>query len=344
MDGLRGAIHRSDLPTPAQVLALRSDGRRHPLAFPVLEGLELIAPDEFSRLDVDRIRLAIAFLLAERPNFPEPGWLGLLVESHPNLAADEIVRFATMELRRASATSLRLRNVRQRMAVGGGSDSMSKATQRLPRTCAAALVRRTEPAALVRHRQPGRLDDGVDRHQKARCEEHDRDSARVLARCATDCFGAADLNVVEGFARQHENSMAGFFAFFERSFTRRLLFDRLPSPSLGRLAGLLGADHRPLSAIRSEPMKFRESDFVRILMEALGTHTDDGAVSALADLASNAGLAVWHSVIRRAQHEQRVLRRDIRYRHPDIDAVRQALERRRPANAGDPRTPPIWPR
>ena len=80
---------------------------------------------------------------------------------------------------------------------------------------------------------------------------------------------------------------------------------------------------------------FRESDFVRTLVEALGDRVDDGAVSALAELASDTGLAAWHAMVRRVQREQRVLRRNVRYRHPDIDAARRSLECRQPANAAD---------
>ena len=336
MDGLRGAIHRSDLPTPAQVLALRSGGRRHPLAFPVLVGLELIAPDEFSRLDVDRIRLAVAFLLAERPNFPEPGWLARLVESHPTLAADEIVRFATMELRRGE----RYLSFVYEMSDNEWLSEVARAA--CPRLLNAFPVRAPRHLSDVLNRLLwsgiGSLDAStmeaiVSRKLAAKSMTVTQRAHWLAAQLVVSA--QPDLDIVEGFARKHENLMAGFFAFFERSFIRRLLFDRLPSPLLGRLACLLGAGRRPLSAIHSEPMRFRESDFVRILMEALGTRTDDGAVSALADVASNAGLAVWNSVIRRTQREQRVLRRNTRYRHPDIDAVRQALERRRPANAAD---------
>ena len=336
MGGLRGAIQRSDLPTPAQVLALRSDGRRHPLAFPVLAGLELIAPDEFSRLDVDRIRLAIAFLLAERPNFPEPGWLELLVESHPNLAADEIVRFATMELRRGE----RYISFVYEMSANEWLSEVARAA--CPRLLNAFPVRAPRHLSDVLNRLLwsgiGNLDAStmesiVTRKLAAKSMTVTQRAHWLAAQLVVSA--QPDLNVVEGFARQHENSMAGFLAFFERSSIRRLLFDRLPSLSLGRLAGLVGAERRPLNAIRSEPMKFRESDFVRSLMEALGTRTDDGAVSALADLASDADLTVWRPTIRRAQQAQRVLCRDARYRRPDIDAVRQALERRRPANAAD---------
>ena len=129
--------------------------------------------------------------------------------------------------------------------------------------------------------------------------------------------------------------MAGFFTFYERSSISKLLLDRLSAPSLGRLARILGVGRRPLSAVRSEPAKFRESDFVRFLIEALGTRSDDEAVSALAELASDPGMAAWHATIRRVQEEQQVIRRDARYRYPDIKAVCQTLECQHPANGAD---------
>ena len=98
--GLRGAIHRGDLPAPAHVLDLRKNDQRHVLALAVLAGLDLSTPSERLRLDSDQARTAMAFFLAERRSFHEPDWLRLLVESHTDVAADEIVRFATMEVRR----------------------------------------------------------------------------------------------------------------------------------------------------------------------------------------------------------------------------------------------------
>ena len=336
MDGLRSAIHRSDLPTPAQVLALRSDGRRHPLAFPVLAGLELIAPDEFSRLDVDRLRLAIAFLLAERPNFPEPGWLGLLVDSHPNLAAEEIVRFAMTELRRGE------RYISFVYEMSDNEWLSEVARTACPRLLNAFSVRAPRYLSDVLNRLLwsgiGNLDastmEAIITRKLAAKSMTQAQRAHWLAAQLVASTGP-DLVAVEDFAGAHENAMAGFFTFYERPSISKLLLDRLSSLSLGRLARLLGVGRRHLSAVRSEPAKFRESDLVRFLIEALGTRSDDKAVSALAELASDPGMAAWHSTIRRVQEEQQVIRRDARYRYPDINKVCQTLECRHPANSAD---------
>ena len=336
VEGLRGAIHRSDLPATAQVLALRRRDRRHSLALPVLAGLDLDAPDEFSRLEPDKARTAFAFLLADRRSFPEPGWLKPFVKSQPNLAADEIVRFATMQLRRGEH---HVSFVHEISTIDWLSDVARVACPKLLRAF---------PVRAQRH-----MLDTLNRLIRCGLDNVDVSTMasiiarKLAARSMTLAQRAhwlaaqlvvspqANLEIVESFVRKHENAMAGFFSFFERSFTRRLLSDHSSSRSLGRLARLLCVGRRPLSATRSASAQFRESDFVRALMEALGTRADDGAVSALTGLAGDPGTAAWHPTVQRIQQEQRVLRRNVCYQHPDIDAARRSLERRQPANAAD---------
>ena len=336
MEGLRGAIQRSDLPAPAQVLALRRDGRRHPLAFPVLVGLELNAPDVFSQLEDDRIRSAMALCLAEQPHFSEPGWLRALIESRTDLAADEIVRFASMQLRRGE----RHVSFVHEMSAGEWLSDVARAA--CPRLLKAFPVRapRHLHDALNRllwcgigNLEPSLMDSIVTTKLAARSMTVTQRAHWLGAQLVVS--PRSDLKLVESFARKHENAMTGFLAFFERGQIRTLLFDRLSSPLLGRLARLLGPGRRPMSPTGAGSAKFRESDFVRTLMEALGGRADGDAVSTLADLASDADLAAWHATVRRVQREQQVLRRNTRYRHPNIDAARRSLECREPANAAD---------
>lgn len=341
VEGLRGAIHRNDLPAPAEVLALRRRDRRHTLALPVLAGLDLDVPDAFSRLDPDKARTAFGFLLAERASFPEPGWLRALVESHPNLVAGEIVRFAAMQLRRGEP---HVSFVHEMCASEWLSDVARAAWPRLLRTFPVRAPRRLL-GTLNRLIWCGLANPDASTLQTIVTEKLAARSMTVAQRAhwlAAQLVASThpDLEMVERFAGKHEHAMTGFFSFFERSFTRRLLLDNPPprslgSRSLGRLARLLGAGCRPFSELRSAPVQFRESDFVRALIEALGTRADNDAVSALEDLAGDPALAAWHSTVRRIRREQRVLRRNSWFDHPGIDAARLALESRQPANAAD---------
>ena len=333
---LRGSIHRSDLPAPAEVLALRRRDRRHALALPVLAGLDLNPPDEPSRFDPGRARTVFAFLLAEGASFPEPGWLRPFVESHPNLAADEIVRFATMQLRRGEHHVALVYELSENEWLSG------VAREACPKLLRAFSVRAPRPLLDTLNRL---LWCGLANLDASTMQSIivDKLAARSMTRAQRAHWLAAqlavsphpDLEMVERFAGKHEYAMAGFFSFFEHPCPRRLLFDRIPSSSLGRLARLLGEGRRPMRPTGPASAQFRESDFVRALIEALGARADDDAVSVLASLACDPGVAAWHSTVQRIQHEQGVPRRNARYRHPDIEAARLSLECRQPANAAD---------
>ena len=136
---------------------------------------------------------------------------------------------------------------------------------------------------------------------------------------------------IEEFVERHASAMTGFVAFFERSPYREHSLDRIPSRSLGRLASALGTEHRPLTGTGLNRVEPTVSDFVRSLIETLGTRTDDKAVSALTPLADDPGMADWLPTIRRSQQEQRVRR----YEPPDVETVLRALDRRQPANTAD---------
>ena len=336
MEGLRGAIHRSDLPAPAYVLALRKDDQRHALALPVLAGLELSTSSELLRLDPDQARMAMAFFLAERRSFLEPDWLRPLVETHANVAADEIVRFATMEMRRGE------HHIPFVHALSVCEWLRDTARAACPRLLNAFPVRAPRHMCEVLDRLLwwciGNLE--VPLANSIVTRKLSSKSMTVTQRAhwlGAQLVASAQhgLEAVESFARRHGNAMTGFLAFFEHGQIRTLLLDRLSSQSLGRLVRLLGPGRRPMSRTGVGSAKFRESDFVRTLMEALGGRADNDAVFALTGLASAPDVAAWHATARRVQREQRILRRNARYRHPDIDAARLSLECRQPANVAD---------
>ena len=334
--GLRGAMHRNDLPAPAEVLALRERDRRHALALPVLAGLDLDSPDILLRFGPDRAGTAFAFLLAESASFPEPAWLRLFVETNSNLAVDEIVRFATVQLRRGEH---HIPFVHEMCTSGWLSDV---AREVCPRLLRAFPVRAPRPLLDTLNRL---IWCGLANSDASTMKAivTGKLAARSMTRAQRAHWLAAQLVVspdtnpetVEAFAVKHENAMTGFFSFFERSFTRGLLFDRIRSGSLGRLVRLLAEGRRPMRPTGPASAQFRESDFVRALIEALGTRTDGDAVSALVHLAGDPGVVAWRSTIQRIRHEQDVLRRNPHDWHPDIDAARRSLECRQPANAAD---------
>ena len=336
MEGLRGAIHRNDLPAPSHVRALRKNDQRHVLSLPVLAGLELSTTSELLRLDPDQARMAMAFFLAERRSFLESDWLKPLVEAHGKVAADEIVRFATMEMRRGES---HIPFVYELSAREWLRDSARAAC---PRLLNAFPVRAPRHLSDVLNRLLWWGIGNLEAPSMNSIIAGKLASTSMTVTQRAHWLGAQlvasaqpGLKAVESFAGKHENAMTGFFAVFERGQIRTLLLDRMSSPSLGRLVRILGPGRRPMSPPGGRSTIFRESNFVRSLMDALGARVDDDAAFALADLASDTELAAWHATVRRVQREQGVLRRNARYRHPDIDSARRSLECRQPANAAD---------
>ena len=336
MEGLRGAIHRDDLPTPKEVVALRVDNQRHLLAFPVVAGLELVSADDIPRLEDERARLAVAMFLASRPPSPEPRWVRRLFESRPDLAAEEVVRFAAMAIRRGEHDIPFIGEVLSYTWLSEVARLMC------PKLLRAFPVRAPRHQFNVLKRL---LWWGADNLEASAMEPIV--AAKLTARSMTAVQRAywlatqlavsdePDPAEVEAFAEKHANALSGFFVFYEQPPRQRSLLGRLPSPSLGRMARLLGASRRPLSAVHSEPAKFRESDLVRVMLEGLGMGAEDDALRALAALGNDSRMAAWHTIIQRVQQEQRVVRRDASYRHPDVDAVVQSLECGQPANTAD---------
>ena len=336
VEGLRGAIHRSDLPVPAHVLALRKDDQRHALALPVLAGLDLSTPTVLHQLGPNQVSVAIAFFLVERRSFRDSEWLKPLVETHPIVAADEIVRFETMELRRSER---HIPFVQELSVCEWLGDTARTACPRLLNAFPVRAPRHMGDVLkrllwwCISNLEASSIDSIVTRKLASKSMTVTQRAHWLAAQLVVST--QSDTTIVERFARTHENAMTGFFAFFEHGRIRTRLLDRLSLHSLGRLVRLLGPGRRPMSGTGVGGESFRESEFVRTLTEALGSRVDDDAVLTLDDLANDTDLTAWHATFQRVQRKQRVLRRDASYRHPDIDAARRSLEGGLPANAAD---------
>ena len=99
--GIRGVIHRKDLPEVEDILALRATDRMHCLGFPLLAALSEIersSLEELCRLDEDRMRKALAFHFSFSSS-NEPDWYGHLLDSNPGIVADVMIQSGKAELR-----------------------------------------------------------------------------------------------------------------------------------------------------------------------------------------------------------------------------------------------------
>lgn len=103
---LRGVIQRDDLPEPREVVRLGARGLAHPLAFPLLAGLEELAPELKAGkfvLDGRQARVALAAHYSVYPPLPgdfPPAWYVPLLAFRPQLVANALLRVARQKMRR----------------------------------------------------------------------------------------------------------------------------------------------------------------------------------------------------------------------------------------------------
>ena len=127
-------------------------------------------------------------------------------------------------------------------------------------------------------------------------------------------------------------------SFFSRGSLRSVV-DGLQSPALELLVRLVGGTVEPDEHWRREGSYFtpamKASRLVGDLIQQLAACPAKEASDALAKLLEDESLSQWHEVLSRRRDEQRVVRRDAVYRHPDIEQVCRTLNGGMPANAGD---------
>ena len=333
MMGLRRAIHRHDLPTPGEVFALRKKDKRYLLATAVLAGIDLVSESERSRLDGQQARLTFALFLADGLASREPDCIRSFMASRPPLAAEEIVRHARKDpfFVPEVASDPRLDVV---------------AREAVPKLLRGFPVRAPKDSLHTLNRLLWWALDNLDESTIASLIDSKLRSASMTVAQRAHWLAAQlvasaspDLEAIAAFADRHENAMAGFFAFFEQAPVRRRLLDRLPPNFLGQLFRILGAARRPFLTSGSGwgfvSAANKESEFVRALIEAIGERADENAASELEILERHPDLIAWRKRIAHIRQKQQVLRRDACYRHPSIEAIRDTLARRIPANAPD---------
>ena len=147
------------------------------------------------------------------------------------------------------------------------------------------------------------------------------------------------LEMAEEFAAGKERRVRHLFALFDRHPLQLVPIERLGVPALQLVIRLAAST----SAVGVQCDRRRDASDAR--HECRGTSAVDDprscryptreASSALEALAADPALSRWRRALLRARDDQRVIRRDAAYRHPDIDQVCRTLSDGTPANAED---------
>lgn len=338
LEALRGAIRRADLPDVDETIRLRDRNREHYLALPFMVGLaetERLAPDELDRLGDGQMRTALAFRYCGVSN-DEPAWYRRLLSSRPRLVAEVLTRTATAEIRG------RRTHVSGLYALAHDRDHADVARMAsLPllrafpiRSAARQMIDlRYLLWSALRHADRGSFANLLER----KLSRVSMDAAQRACWLTAGAIVSPEtwLRPLEEFAGKGERRVRHVAAFLGYRAHVYFPIDRLEAPALESLIRLLGRSFGPCSPSGRVTLKVEASDRVQWMIQRLAESPTDEASAALDALASNSALARWQAELIRARDDQRVVRRDAAYRHPDIEQICQTLDGGAPANPAD---------
>ena len=341
LHGLRRAIDREDVPDLEAVLRLREQNRMHYLGLPFLAGIaEAEKTTEVSQWEDDRVRKAIAFYYCSHLSNHKLQWYRRLLDERPEIVAEVHVQFAVSGFRNGrehidKLSELALDHDHTQVARHASLPLL----RAFPTRCKATQIQDLKYLLWAAFQFADRASLRALIGEK--CSQKSMDDAQRVYWLATGIIvepeGYGDR--LEEFVQGREDRISHLMVFLEKreQFTSNELGNRL-SEVLLRLAGnyaqpdQLWNDGSDGGYVGSE---VRASEFVHSLIKSLSISPEEEASHALERLLDNPALSRWQEVLVRAQDSQRVIRRDVTYRHPDIEQVCRTLNGGTPANAAD---------
>ncbi len=366
LQGLRGVIDREDVPDVEEVLDLEIKRRMHYLGLPFLAALEEIGStateDDASQWDDDRIRKAVAFYYCygNYLHMPSghgycPQWYRRLLVKRPEIVAEVLVEYGRCVFQVGDDYIDPMAAKFRKLEIDDDHAQVAQhATLSLLRSF--PILRSPEDQshlsslnhllwAAIRHADRALLQELIERKRSLKSISAAQ-RVRWLAAGAMVWPGKY-TDLLKNFVQEdQENRVRYLKAFFgsrvyqgasERgawhtpSFAGRELFqfDESKIPLWKLLIRLMG------SVVGPDWWGDHASDLVRMLIGDLVVCPEEEASDALTNLLADPALERWNDVLKQAQDNQRTIRRDAGYRHPDIKQICKTLNNLAPANPAD---------
>ena len=305
---------------------------------PFLAGLaegERVAPDESLGLDDRQIRTALAFRYCGVSD-DEPAWYRRLLVSHTRFVAEILIESAKPEMRN------------RRPYVSGLCELAHNGDHALVARIASLPLLRAFPIrsatrqltdlryllwAALRHADPEAFENLI-------AQKLSRGSMDVAQRACWLTAGlvaspTAWLRPLGEFADRGERRVRHIAAFLDYRPDAWFPIDRLQTHALQLLIRLVGRTFEPSSRSGLVTLEMEASNRVQWMISRLAELPTDEASTALEALESDPSMSRWQAELIRAIDDQRVVRRDATYRHPDIEQICRTLDDGPPANPAD---------
>ena len=348
LTALRDSVNRSDVPTAAEIIRLRSDKQRYFLELPFLAGLEeLSEPEKELQLNERQRRQAIAFYYTSVTlryyGGDKPHWYRWLLACHPEVVSDVLIEFVRSELRNGEEHFLeasKLAFSKEHQAVA--SLASLPLLELFPVRCTSrqlGLLNALLIAALFYCEK--------ETFKKLIERKLSFPSMNIAQRVywltagffssPTSCRETLQESV-SGY-EQRIRHLAEFLTAYRDQSAWAKLFGRLGAQELELLIRLLGGAYRPISysgrVMSYDGTRVMTTDLVAVLINRLSSLPSPEATAALESLSSDKALRPWRFKLMDSASRQDAIRREASFRHKDAPQVLQVLDNLKPANAAD---------
>ena len=334
LQGIRGSVHREDLPRAEEVIKLRAQDRMHYLVLPYLAGLQEMQGTEqgdVSGWDSDRLRKAVIYYYSSAHLDYNPWWYGQLLEHNPEAVANLQVEFAVPEFKHGAEYVSKIDRLADDPAHFQVAELAAlRLLSRFPRRCKNGQLRvlnsllwaailhadRESLLELVREKL---LLKGMNPAQRA------------------SWLTAALVLSSEEYIAQFESFTSGSanrISYVADFFPDRMNFE----PDIAAtevLIRTIGARSTPTRLDGFATRVIHSSDLASDLISRLGGLPYREATEAFERLAGDPSLLRWHGHLKDTLDRQSILRRDTEFSHATPEEVSQVLSSGVPANASD---------
>ena len=340
--GLRGAVHRCDVPGVAEIVRLFTGSQLHHLSLPFLAGMDELDradPEEVERLSDLQMRQALALNYCT-PTGLSPGagppWYLRWLDSRPELVADVLVQCAIPAIRAGKEYVPELYQLVHRKNYGPVAAHASlRVLSSFTLRCSLRQLKTLDELlwAALQHADRTALELLLD-------EKLSRKSLNLAQRIHWLAAGVVMapetyLEPLESLVKGRDDRIRRMAAFFAPDESPPFLVERLDARTLQTLINLMGRAFEPVEYGGRVTAEMRAAEQVDRLIRCLASLTGADAALALETLVRDEALSKWRFLLERVRDQQRVIHRDASYQHPDLEQVRQTISNRAPANAGD---------
>ncbi len=336
VQGLTGAIRRSDIPDINAVLELRRKSQLYPVSFAILAGLaelERSHPEEIDRFDENQLSTAVIHFIHAGNGNQSPDWYRRILKKHPRVVADIRTRFAMSDFGDVKGTIDSFWDLAHDEDHAEIARNVSLRLLRdFPTRCSEALIAPLENLLLAALRHADR--DSFERLIEEKISSPSVEDAQKARWIAIGLITSPDsfLTLAERYTDGSKQRVLGLAALFQK---------RLPVESDMKATGLvirLVASHISPDQLQEDGWatpEMKAADLVYGLVQRLANSPTSSAGNELDELIADPALSEWEKILTRSRENQRVIRRDVSYRHPTIEEVRDTLDGSMPANPPD---------